>query len=187
MTSLGSPGSSSQLVLGFSGRKRPKKPEMDWYDKPRKPRLVVAPVHFGVFGPKGATTKRNGTGSPGLSSQSISGFCGRKGPQKPETDWDDKLWKTRLVIPVCFGFSCSKRARKHPKRNGMTRLGSQGLSSQSVSGPFGRKGPQENKTDWDDNPGKPRLVIPGNPRFVIPACFRVFWPKRTKKTRNRRG
>ena len=84
MTSLGSPGSSSQLVSGFSGRKRPKKPEMDWYDKPRKPRLVVAPVHFGVFGPKGATTKRNGTGSPGLSSQSISGFCGVKGHTNPK-------------------------------------------------------------------------------------------------------
>ena len=27
--------------------------------------------------------------------------------------------------------------------------------------------------DWDDNPGKPRLVIP--------IRFGVFWPKRAKK------
>ena len=57
--------------------------------------------------------------------------------------------------------------------------------------------------DWDDNPGKPRLVIPirfrvfwpkrakkpemdwddnpRKPRLVIPVRFGVFWPKRAKK------
>ena len=77
--------------------------------------------------------------SPGLSSQSVSGYSGRKGP-------------------------------KNPKRTGMTTLGNPGLSSQSVSGFSGRKGPKNLETDWDVNPGKPRLVIP--------VCFRVFWPKR---------
>ena len=38
--------------------------------------------------------KRTGmTNLPGLSSQSVSRFSGRKGPTKPETDWDDKPGK----------------------------------------------------------------------------------------------
>ena len=57
---------------------------------PGKPGLVI-PIRFGVFRPKRAekTLKRTGMttlGSPGLSSQSVSGFSGRKGPKKPETD-----------------------------------------------------------------------------------------------------
>ena len=58
--------------------------------------------------------------------------------------------------------------------------------------------------DWEDNPGKPRLVIPirfgvfsgrkgakkpetdwddnpRKPRLVISVRFGVFWPKRAKK------
>ena len=34
-------------------------------------------------------------------------------------------------------------------------------------------------TEWDDNPGKPKLVIP--------VRFGVFWPKRAKKPRNELG
>ena len=64
MTSLGNPGSSSQSVSRFSGRKKPKNTRTDWDNKPGKPRLVI-PVRFGVFRPK-------------------------KGQQKPETDWDHK-------------------------------------------------------------------------------------------------
>ena len=54
----------------------------------------------------------------------------------------------------------------------MTRLGSPGVSSQSVSRfsrPFSAKKPE---TDWDDTFGLPRLVIPV--RFwVFPALFVV--------------
>ena len=35
------------------------------------------------------------------------------------------------------------------------------------------------ETEWDDNPGKPRLVIP--------VSFGVFWPKRAQKSRNGLG
>ena len=41
MTTLGSPGLSSQSVSGFSGRKRLKKPETDWDDNARKPRSLI--------------------------------------------------------------------------------------------------------------------------------------------------
>ena len=95
-------------------------------------------------------------------------FSGRKRPRNPETDWDDKPGKPRLVIPVRFGVFCPKRAQNpetdwddkpgkpglvipvrfgvfQPKRTkqtrtGMTSLGNRGLSSQSVSGFSGRKG-----------------------------------------------
>ena len=82
---------------------------MDWDDKPGLPRLVI-PVGFGVFparlGQK--NPKRTGMtslGSPGVSSQSVSGFL------RP--------------------FS-TKKTRNG--QTGMTRLGFPGLSSQSVSG-----------------------------------------------------
>jgi len=61
-------------------------------------------------------------GSPGLSSQSISGFSGHKKPKNPETDWDDKPGKPRLVIPVRFGFLLALFGQKTPKRTGMTSL-----------------------------------------------------------------
>ncbi len=66
-----------------------------------------------------------------------------------------------------------------PKQTGMTTLGSPGLSSQSVSGFSGRTGPKNAETVWDDNLGKPRLVIP--------IRFEVFWPKRAEKLRNGLG
>ena len=72
MTSLGSPGLSSQSVLGFSGRKMPKNAETEWDDKLGKPRFVI-PVRFGVFWPKRAKI--------------------------PETDGHDKPGKPRLVSP----------------------------------------------------------------------------------------
>ena len=53
------------------------------------------------------------------------------------------------VFPALLG-------QKTSKRSGMTRLGSPGVSSQSVSG-FRLENPE---TDWDDAPGLPRLVIP---------------------------
>ena len=238
MTSLGSPGLSSQSVSGFSGRKGLKTPETDWDDKPGKPRLV-SPVRFGVFWPKRAykNAKRTGMtslGSPDLSSQSVLGFCGRKRPNNPETDWNDNPGKPRLVIPVRFAAFWPKRAKKPEmdwddlgspglssqsvsgssgqktlKQTGMTTLGSPSLSSQSASGLSGRTGPKNPKTDWDDNPGKPRLVIPirfafsgrkgpkkpetdwddnpGKPRLVIPVRFGVFWPIRAKKPRSGLG
>ena len=153
MTTLGSPGLSSQSVLGFSGRKGPKNLETDWDDNPGKPRLVI-PVRFGDFWPKKT--------------------------ENPKTDWDDNPGKPNLVIPVHLGFFGPKRVKKHPKRTGMTTLGSPSLSSQFVSGFFGRKEPTNPETDWDDNPGK-------KPRLVIAVRFGVFWPKRAKKPRNELG
>ena len=53
MTRLGSPGLSSHSVLGFSGRKGPKKPEADRDDTPGLPRRVI-PVRFRFLGPESA-------------------------------------------------------------------------------------------------------------------------------------
>ena len=182
MTTLGSPGLSSQFISGFSGRKGPKSPEMDWDDNPGKPRLVIS-IRFGFSGRKGPKnpkwTVMTTLGSPGLSFQSLSGFSGREGPKNLETDWDDNPGKPRLVIPVRFGVFWPNRANKNPKQTGMTTPGSPGLSSQSVSGFSGRKKKKNTETDWDDNAGKPRLVIP--------VHFGFFWPKRAKKPRNGLG
>ncbi len=46
-------------------------------------------------------------------------------------------------------------------------------------GVFWPKKAKNTETDWDDNLGKPRLVIP--------VRFRVFWPNRDKKRRNGLG
>jgi len=151
MTSLGSPGLASQSVSGLSGREEPKNLETERDDNLGKPRLVI-PVHFRVFCPKRAK-KPNGLGL--------------------------QPWGAKLVIPVRFGVFWPKRANKNLKQTGMTTLGSPGLSSQSVLGFSGRKGPSNPKTDWDDNPG--------NPRLVIPVRFGVFWPNRVKKTGNGLG
>ena len=43
---------------------------------------------------------------------SVSGSCGRKGPNNPETDWDDNPGKPRLIIPIRFGVFCPNRAKK---------------------------------------------------------------------------
>ena len=84
----------------------------------------------------------------------------------------------------------------------MTSLGFLGLSSQSVSGFFGPFRPENPKTDWDDKPGLPRVVVPihfgffvpfleadwddklGFPKVVIPVRVGVFWPFSARKTRN---
>ena len=133
------------------------------------PRLVI-PIRFGVFWPNRAKKRRNGPlGSPGLSSQSVLRFSGQKGPKKPETDWNDKPGS-----PVS-GFS-GRNVPKTPKRTGVTALGSPGLSSLFVSGFFWPRIAKNTETDWDDNPGKPRLVIP--------IRFGVFWLKRATKVRN---
>ena len=111
-------------------------------------------------------------GFPGLSSQSISGFCGYFWPEKPETDWDEKPGLPRVVIPVrAFLFFCRPEnpetdwddklglprvvipvrfwvfgpfRPENPKQTGMTNLGFPGFSSQSVSGfwPFSATKPQ---------------------------------------------
>ena len=144
-------------------------------------------------------------GFPGLSSQSISGFSGGKGPKNVETDW---AREAQACHPSLFRGVLAEKGQKTLKRTGMTTLGSPGLSSPSVSGFSGRKGPKNPETEWDDNPGKPKLVIPvgfgvfwpksakktrngdynpGKPRLVIPVRFGVFWPNRAKKTRNGLG
>ena len=54
----------------------------------------------------------------------------------------------------------------------MTSWATQCSSSQSVSVFFGPLRPENPKTDWDDKPGLPRVVIP--------VCFKVFgsvWPE----------
>jgi len=133
MTTLGSPGSSSQSVLGFSGQKEPEKHETDWDDNPGKPRLVI-PVRFGVFWPKNAkNTDTDWDDNPGQPRLVIPVRCGLFWPGNPETDWDDKPrlpkvvinpetdWDDksglpRLVIPVRFVFFGPFRP-ENPKTN----------------------------------------------------------------------
>ena len=67
----------------FFGPFRPNNLKMEWDDKTGLPKLVI-PVRFEVFWPKRAQKIPKRTGmtileSPCLSSQSISGFSGRKG------------------------------------------------------------------------------------------------------------
>ena len=57
----------------------------------------------------------------------------------------------------------------------MTSLGFPGLSSQSASGLFGPFRPENPKTDWDDKPGLPRVVIPV--RFLVFGPFRPENPE----------
>ena len=148
MTTLGSPGLSSQSVSGFSGRKEPKKPETDWDD------------------------------SPGFSPQSVLGFSGRKGPNNLETAWDHNPGKPRLVIPVRFGFFWPNSAKK--TRNGLDdNPGKPRLVIPVCFRVFWPKKAKNTETDWNDNPGKPRLVIP--------IHFGLFWPKKAKKPRNGLG
>ena len=64
-------------------------------------------------------------------------------------------------------------------RTGMTSLGFLGLSSQSVSGLFGLFRPENPKTDRNDKPGLPRVVIP--------VGFGVIWPFPARKPQNGPG
>ena len=59
----------------------------------------------------------------------------------------------------------------------MTNPGLPGLSSQSVSVFLCYFRPENPKTDWDDKPGLPRVVIP--------VRFKVFWPFFGQKTPKR--
>ncbi len=77
-------------------------------------------------------------GFPGLSSQSISGFCVPFWPEKPETDWDDKPGLPRDVIPVHFGCFLALFGQKTPKRSGMTSLS---FMSQCLEVALGWAGP----------------------------------------------
>ena len=109
MTSLGSPGLSSQSVLGFSRRKKSKNAETDWDDKPGKPSCHPSPFRV---------------------------FLAEKGPKNLETDWDDKPGEPRLVIPVRFGVFSPKRAQKYPKWAGRVILLVYSLCSFLLLPPF---------------------------------------------------
>ena len=86
------------------------------------------------------------------------------------------IWASQHCHPTPFQGFLALFGQKTPKRTGMTSLGFLGLSSQSVSrffapfrpeprnrpfwvfvGPFR---PENPKTDWEDKPGLPRVVIP---------------------------
>ena len=96
---------------------------------------------------------------------------------------DPEILRVSLSGPVLdispFRSFLAEHSQKKQKRTGMTTLGSRGLSSQSVLGFSGQKGYKKTEMDWDDNPGKPRLVIPDR--------FGLFWPKRVQKNRNGLG
>ncbi len=146
MTTLESPGLSSQSVSGFSNRKGPKTLKRTGMQP-----WEAQAFHWGFLAEKGQQKlETDWVDNPGrrLSSQSVPGFPGRKGANNPETDWDDNPGKPRLVIPDRFGVS-------------------------------GRTGPKNPETNWDDNPGKPRLVIP--------IRFCVFWREKAQKTPKRTG
>ena len=120
-------------------------------------------------------------------------------------DWDDKPGHPWVVIPVrlwmshhCFGLAGAPFGQTTAKRTGMmTNLGFPGLSSQSVAGFLGPFLPENPKTDWDDKPVLPKVVIPVHfgetdwddklPRVVTPFRFRVIWPFSARKPRNGLG
>ena len=107
----------------------------------------------GVFWPKRSKKTRNGRG------------C--------------QPWEAQACHPSPFWDFLAEKGQITPKRIEMTTLGSPRLSSQSVSGFSGQTRPKNPKTDCDDNPGKPRLLIP--------IRFGVFLPKRAKKPRHGLG
>ena len=110
-------------------------------------------------------------GFPGLSSQSISGFCMFLSARKPRIGLGGLPW---LFIPVRSGIFLPFYTQKTLKRTGVTSMGFPGLSPKSVSGFLGPFRPEKPQTDWDEKPGLPRLAIP--------VCFRVFWFFLAKKT-----
>ena len=109
-------------------------------------------------------------GSPGLSSHSFSGLSGRKGPKKPENGLGRQAWEAQACHRNPFRGFLAKKHQEIPTQTGMTSLGNPGSSSQSISRFSGRKKPKNTRTDWDNKPGKPRLVIP--------VRFGVFRPKK---------
>ena len=142
MTSLGSPGLSSQSVSGFSGQKGPKIPETDWDDKPRKPRLVI-PVRFGLFWPT-RVKKPQAWEAQACHPSPFRGFLAKKGNKKPKRTGMTSLGSPDLSSSPFRGFLV-KKSQNAPKRTGMmTSLGRPGLSSQSVSGFSGQKGLHKN-------------------------------------------
>ena len=159
---------------------RPENPETDWDDKPRFPRLVIpVRVCLVLFGWK--TPKRTGMtspGFPGLSSQSVSGFWALFGQKTPKRTGMTSLGFPGLSSQSVSDFLCLFCGQQNPKRTGMSSLGFPGLSSQSVSGFFGPSRPENPKTDWDDKPGVPRLVIPVGFGFFGFSSARKS-PKRT--------
>ena len=79
-----------------------------------------------------------------------------------------------------FRFVVAPFGPKTPKWTGATTsLGFLGLSYQSISGFFGRLRPENPKTNWEDEPGLPRLVMP--------VCFGVFYSLSGQKIPKRIG
>ena len=136
MTSPGSPGLSSQSVSAFCSRTWPKKSETESLGNPG--------LRFGVLWPKTANKnpKRTGMtslGGRGLSSQSVWVFWPKRATKTRNGRW--QAWEAQACHPSPFRGFLAQKCHKNPKRTGMTSLGSPGLSSQSVSGFSGRKGP----------------------------------------------
>ena len=79
----------------------------------------------------------------------------------------------RVLGPSPFPGFLTKIKQENGKRSGMTRLGSPGVSSHSVSGFFDQNQTKKRETERDDTPGEPRRVIP--------VRFRCFLTKIAKK------
>ena len=107
-------------------------------------------------------------GSPSLSSQSVSGFSGRKGPKNLETNWDDNPeW--------IFSKVAATAVRRDPNETELFKTEQAGEGEYAgtdalVVCDWSSDVCSSDLTDWDDNLGKP-----------IPIRFGVFWPKRAKK------
>ena len=155
MTSLRFPGLSSQSVSGFLGTFWPENPETDWDDKLGLLRLVM-PVRFGFFWSCLARKKRTGMTSlsfPGLSSQSVSGFCGPVRPENPQTDWDDKPHIFLHEFPYFTYFPYSPRVLCAPMGHQPMPIGHQ--TSQKA----GRASKQTSKASGPPNkPAKSKVV-----------------------------
>ena len=144
-------------------------------------RLGSPGVRFDDLWPKRAKKPQSGLLSQAWEAQAFipfRGFLAEKGQKTRKWPWTTSLGSPGLSSQSVSGFS-GQKGQKNPKRTGMTSLGSPGLSSQSVSGFSGQKAPRNPDADWDDKPGKPRLVIP--------IRFKVFWKKKAKKHTNGPG
>ena len=114
-------------------------------------------------------------GSPGVCFDDLW----PKRAKKPQNGLRSQAWEAQAFIPPLFGAFWPKRAKK--PENG---LGRQAWEAQACHrNPFrdfsGQKAPRNPDADWDDKPGKPRLVIP--------IHFEVFWKKKAKKHPNGPG